>query len=112
MTPRRWEVLTPSQSWREIAVADVRSGDIVRLFEADGSPVTDPETGASRFRAMADAGLDPEDGTPVVETEPIPETEVERETGASGMWWPGGGRQGLSSQRVGSLSGRMRGSGG
>ena len=81
----------------------------MRLFEADGSPVTDAETGASRFRAMADAGLDPETGTPVVETEPIPETEVERETNASGMWWPGSGRQNLSTHRSGNLSGRARG---
>ena len=109
MTPRRWDVLTPSQSWREIAVAEIRSGDIVRLFEADGSPVADAETGALRFRAMADAGLDPEDSTPVVETEPIPETDVEREAGASGMWWPGGGRQDLSTHRSGNLSGRARG---
>ena len=110
MPPRRWEVLMSSQSWREIAVAEIRSGDIVRLFEADGAPVTDAETGASRFRAMADAGLDPEDGTPVVETEPILETDVEREAGASGMWWPDGRRsQHLSTHRSGNLSGRARG---
>lgn len=107
MTPRRWEVLTPSQSWREIAVAGVRSGDTVRLFEADGSPVLDLETGASRFRATADAALDPEHGDIVVETEPIPETDIEREAHASGMWWPGSGaRQGLSTRRMGGLSGR------
>lgn len=91
MTARRCEVRTPDGGWREIAGADLEPGMVYRLFEPDGSPVVDAETGATRFRALTAARDDPNGE---VEAEPLPESEVEREVKRVGFWWPAGGPAG------------------
>jgi hypothetical protein len=89
--------------WQVTAMAQLRPGDVFRLFEADGAPVTDAD-GVSRWRALAAAQVI-EDGTPTIEAEPYPETDVERAVSQRGMFWPGDGeagptRQGFSPSRL------------
>lgn len=89
LMPRRCEVLTDQRAWVTIATRDLKAGMVYRLFEEDGSAVLDDETDApGRWRALADAVPQP-DGTATVESEAIPESEIERQVRTHGMFWPG-----------------------
>lgn len=78
---RRCQVMTEGQFWRDAPIAEVRAGQVFRLFEEDGRPVRD-EDGHARWRAVADArrhySQDSGEYQWRVEAEAVPETEPER----------------------------------
>ena len=89
---RRCEVFTEGREWREIARADLRPGMVFRLFEPDGAPVVteDEETGERVDRWRVTGAPRVVDGEWEIDTEPIPESGVERAVREGGVYWPSG----------------------
>lgn len=81
-------------------MASVCAGQIFRLYEPDGRLVRDGETGATRWRALADARPAPGGAEHEVDAEAVPDSDVELTVFERGMYWPGGQRPG---------GGRLRG---
>lgn len=84
---RRCQVATAGQEWRDAPLESVRDGQVFRLFEEDGSRVTDSD-GCWRWRAVGDAYRD-DDGRASVDAEGVPDSDVERAVLATGVYWPG-----------------------
>ena len=91
---RRCDILTDGQFWRERHLSEVRKGMIFRLYEQNGSRVTD-EDGHWRWKAVSDA-VDAGDGEWEVDAEAIPETDVELATQSGLGFFPKGHHRGLS----------------
>lgn len=51
---RRVEVMIAGHGWLQIPISDVLEGDVFRMFEATGEPVTD-DKGETNFIAKCDA---------------------------------------------------------
>ncbi len=83
---RTVEVLAADQRWRPGAFEDLAEGTVFRLREPDGRLVADEE-GCTRFRALGPAT--PSGETWAVESEPVPETDVERTARTGAGWFPG-----------------------
>ncbi len=85
---RAVEVLTAEQRWRPSTFEALEAGTVFRLREPDGRLVQDEE-GCVRFRALGPASFSAETQRWEVESEPVPESDVERVARTGAGWFPG-----------------------
>ncbi len=98
---RAVEVLDAGGRWRPGAFEALAEGSVFRLLEPGGEVVRDAE-GCGRFRALGPAYKN-EAGQWAVDSEPVPETAVEREARTGAGWFPGS-----SGRRPGGPPSRLR----
>ena len=83
---RRCEILTDQGAWRPWSFDALAPDMIFRLFEENGTPITEDEGRVRSWRVSAPLERN-EDGA--LKTEPIPETDVEQMVRTQGWYWPG-----------------------
>lgn len=105
---RRCEVRAPDGRWVERPTAEIKAGDVFRLFEPDGTPVPseDDDLAPGRWRATRDAA----DGETEIAAEVLVESDVERQVRERGMFWPSAPSQPRAPGRLdaGRPPGRLR----